>query len=47
VEVRGNPTFSLVTLPAIWWRSVELQNGSVTFAADDLEFLTLMKHRVR
>jgi len=45
--VRGTPTFSLMTLRAICWRSVELQSGSVTFAADELAFLTLLKNRVR
>jgi hypothetical protein len=42
--VSGTVAFSLVTSPAIWWRSVEFHRESVTFAAYGL---TLLKYSVR
>lgn len=44
MAVRRTLAFSLVTSPAIWWRSVEIQRGSVTFAGD---VLTLLKCSIR
>lgn len=44
VAVSGTVTFSLVTSPAIWWRSVEFHRESVTFAAYGL---TLLGYSVR
>jgi hypothetical protein len=39
--LRGTPTFRLMTSPIIWWRSMELHRGSVTFG---MEELTLLKY---
>ena len=44
VAVRGTPALSLVTSPAIWWQSVELKCGSVTFRSDGLR---LPKYSIR
>ena len=41
VAVRGTPSFSLVTSFAIWWPSLELEIGSVTFVSDELTQLKL------
>jgi hypothetical protein len=44
VAVRGTPGFRPVTLPAIWWRFVDLQCGSVTSVSDGL---TLLIYNIR
>jgi hypothetical protein len=41
--VLGTPTFRLMASPAIWWRSVELHCGNVTFGS---EGLTLLKYTI-
>jgi hypothetical protein len=35
--------FCVLASPAVWWRSVELQSGSVTFGFDRL---TLLKYSI-
>jgi hypothetical protein len=36
--------FCVLASPAVWWRSVELKRGSVTFGT---EGLTLLKYSIR